>query len=286
VSDRIRVGILASRIRAEEKWIFSALEQRGVGYEVIDERTLGFRLGRPQAERYTAVLNRAMSHVRAFYAARLLESLGTPIINASEVIRICGDKLLTSLALCEAGVPTPPTALALGPDAAIPAIEELDYPVVVKPVTGSWGRLLAKVNDRDAAEAVIEHKRWLGSPQHGVLYLQAFVRKPGRDIRTIVVGDEVVSAMYRYSSHWITNTARGGRAEPCPITEELAGLSLRAAQAVGGGVLAVDLLEDPDGTLLVTEVNHTMEFHGTVAATGADVAGRLVDYVLAGGRPP
>lgn len=281
----IRLGILASRVRFEEKSIFAALEQRRVDYEVLDERRLSFSLGRRPAWEYAAVLNRAMSHTRAFYAARLLESVGTPAVNSSEVIRICGDKLLTSLALCEAGVPIPHTALALASDAAIPAIEEMGFPVVVKPVIGSWGRLMAKVNDRDAVEAVLEHKRGLGSAQHSIVYLQKYVEKPGRDIRTIVVGDEVVSAIYRYSNHWITNIARGGRSEPCPITRELAEISLRAARAVGGGVLAVDVLEDPQGALVVSEVNHTMEFHGTEMATGVDVAGRLVDFVLARRRP-
>ena len=160
------------------------------------------------------------------------------------------------------------------------AIEEMGYPVVMKPAVGSWGRLLAKINDRQAAEALVEYKQALDRPQHSPFYIQDYVDKPGRDIRTLVVGDEIVYAIYRSSPHWITNTARGGDAIPCAITPEIADLSLAAAQAVGGGIVAVDLLETADGRLLVNEVNHTPEFHGAMQATEADIAGKIVDYVL------
>jgi [lysine-biosynthesis-protein LysW]--L-2-aminoadipate ligase len=156
----------------------------------------------------------------------------------------------------------------------------MGYPVVLKPVTGSWGRLLAKVNDRDAAEAVLEHKKTLGGYLHSVFYIQEYVDKPGRDIRTVVAGEEVLYAIYRHSAHWITNTARGGEAEPCPLTAEIAGLSLAAAQAVGGGIVAVDLLETAGGRLLVNEVNHTPEFHGAMQATETDIAGKMVQHVI------
>jgi [lysine-biosynthesis-protein LysW]--L-2-aminoadipate ligase len=170
--------------------------------------------------------------------------------------------------------------VAFTPEMALEAIEELGYPVVLKPLFGSWGRLMARVNDRDAAEAILEHKTTLGGYVHDVFYLQAYIDKPGRDVRTLVVGDKVVYAVYRRSPHWITNTARGGETVSCPLQPEIVTLSLRAAQAVGGGIVAVDLLETVDGRLLVNEVNHTPEFHGAMQATDADVAGRMVDYVL------
>jgi len=174
--------------------------------------------------------------------------------------------------------------LAFTTEAALEAIESLGYPVVLKPVVGSWGRLLAKINDRDAAEAVLEHKSTLGSYQHSVFYVQEYIKKPGRDIRAFVVGDDTLCAIYRKSEHWITNTARGGEGEVCPVTPELAEICQRASQAVGGGVLAVDLIEHPDRGLLVNEVNHTMEFHTTVPTTGVDIPGITVDYLLAVAR--
>jgi [lysine-biosynthesis-protein LysW]--L-2-aminoadipate ligase len=157
----------------------------------------------------------------------------------------------------------------------------MGYPVVLKPVVGSWGRLLARINDRDAAEAVLEHKEVLGSFQHSIFYIQELIRKPGRDIRAFVVGDECLCAIYRDSAHWITNTARGGKASNCPVTPELGDLCMRAAKAVGGGVLAVDIMEDPDRGFLVNEINHTMEFRNSIAPTGVDIPGRVVEYAQA-----
>jgi [lysine-biosynthesis-protein LysW]--L-2-aminoadipate ligase len=180
-------------------------------------------------------------------------------------------------------VAQPRTKVAFTAEAALEAIEELGYPVVLKPVVGSWGRLLSKVNDRDAAEAILEHKETLGSYQHSVFYIQEYIQKPGRDIRAMVVGDETVCAIYRTSAHWITNTARGGQGELCPVTPELHSICQAAAKAVGGGVLAIDIFEDPHRGFLVNEVNHTMEFHGLAPTTHVDVASMIVDYTLAVG---
>jgi [lysine-biosynthesis-protein LysW]--L-2-aminoadipate ligase len=187
---------------------------------------------------------------------------------------------MTSAMFTRDGIPQPHNATAFTPEAALEAIEKMGYPVVLKPVVGSWGRLLAKVNDRDAAEAVLEHKATLGSAQHSVFYIQEYIDKPGRDIRVIVIGGNAITAMYRKSEHWITNTARGGEGELCPITPEIEALSLRAAASVGGGVLAVDLVEHPDRGLIVNEINHTMEFHTTQPLTGVDIGGLIVDYVM------
>jgi [lysine-biosynthesis-protein LysW]--L-2-aminoadipate ligase len=261
--------------------IFAALERRGVPYEPVNDRTLvGHLQSPPPAQHYRGVLNRIMSHTRSGYAARLFEATGHRVLNSSQVIETCGDKILTSLALVRAGLPTPRTVVAVTPDAALEAIEAIGYPAVVKPTVGSWGRLLSKVNDRDAAETLIEHKQAMRSPAHSVFYVQEFIDKPGRDIRAIVLGDQVIAAVYRRSEHWITNTARGATTESCELSPDLVKLSLQAAEAVGGGMLAVDLIERSDGEVLVTEVNHTMEFHGLAEVADVDVADAVVDHVL------
>ena len=195
------------------------------------------------------VLERSLSYMRGLYATQILNAWGIPTVNMSHVAATCGDKLATSAALARAGIPQPRVKMAFTPESALAAIEELGYPVVLKPVVGSWGRLLAKINDRDAAEAVLEHKETLGSYQHSIFYIQEYIQKPGRDIRALVVGDQTVCAIYRSSSHWITNTARGGQGEICPVTPELNDLCVAAAHAVGGGVLAMDVLEDPQPRL-------------------------------------
>ena len=288
------MGVICSRVRTEEKQIFRALQERGVPFQRIDVRDLTFSVSSTDhlpslgEGGVSVVLIRCLSHTRALYAARMLEHEGVRTINPYQAIATCGDKVLTSMAMEEQGVPTARTAIALSQKAALAAVERMGYPVVVKPPVGSWGRLMAKVNDREAAEAILEHKARDGGARNGntTFYVQDYVHKPDRDIRTLVVGDETIYAVYRRSSHWITNTARGGETSVCPVTPEIDRISLAAARAVGGEVVAVDLLEMPptgDGgpTLLVNEVNHTPEFHGATGATDVDVAGRMVEYVLA-----
>jgi [lysine-biosynthesis-protein LysW]--L-2-aminoadipate ligase len=276
----MRVGVLCSRIRVEEKLLFEALDARGVAYEKLDDRELVFNLHDPSPfQQFDIILERCINHSRALYALHMLNGWDIKTVNSAEVARICGDKLLTTLALMRHKVPVPPNMVAFTPEAALEAIEKLGYPVVLKPCIGSWGRLLSKINDRDAAEAILEHKQILGSYHHSIYYIQKYVDKPGRDIRSFVVGDETIAAIYRRSDHWITNTALGGKASKCPVTPEIADLSLRAAQAVGGGMLAIDLLESPDG-MLVNEVNYTMEFRNSIDTTGVDIPGKMIDYVL------
>jgi [lysine-biosynthesis-protein LysW]---L-2-aminoadipate ligase len=278
---RLRIGVLYSRVRVEEKWIFGAMEKRGLDYERLDDRAISFDLDNPTPWRaFDAVLERSISYMSGLYALRILNAFGVPTVNTAAVAETCGDKLTTSAMLARAGLPQPHNATAFTPDAALEAIEAFGYPVVLKPVVGSWGRLLAKINDRDAAEAVLEHKATLGSVQHSVFYIQEYIKKPGRDIRAIVIGDRVLTAMYRKSEHWITNTARGGEGELCPITPEIESLCLGAAKAVGGGVLAVDLIEHAERGYLVNEINHTMEFHTMQPVSGVDIADEIVSYTM------
>jgi [lysine-biosynthesis-protein LysW]---L-2-aminoadipate ligase len=275
------IGILLSRVRLEEKWLLQALDRRGVAYERIDDGQAIFSLDNPEPwHKYSVVLERSLSYSRGMYAVQMLNTWGIPTVNMANVAAVCGDKLATSSALARAGVPQPKVQVAFTVEAALEAIESMGYPVVLKPVVGSWGRLLSRINDRDAAEAILEHKSTLGSYQHSVFYIQEHVQKPGRDIRAVVIGDQVVCAIYRNSEHWITNTARGGQGEVCPVTPELEALCLAAAQAVGGGVLAVDVFEDDERGYLVNEINHTMEFHALAPATGVDIAGMVVDYTI------
>jgi [lysine-biosynthesis-protein LysW]--L-2-aminoadipate ligase len=278
--DTPSIGVLMSRVRVEEKLLLTTLDARGIAYELIDDRRVIFDLHENGFRRFDVILERCINHSRALYALRILNDWGVPTVNSYPAALTCGNKLETTSALIRAGVPSPRTRVAFTPQSALEAIEELGYPVVLKPAIGSWGRLLAKVNDREAAEALLEHKQVLGSYHHSIFYIQEYVPKPERDIRAFVIGDETVGAIYRHSPHWITNTARGGHATNCPVTPELNDICVRAAEAVGGGVLGVDLLEDPERGLLVNEVNYTIEFRNSIDTTGVDIPGRVVDYVL------
>ena len=275
----MRVGFLHSLIRPEEKLLIKELKCRaGVDIVFIDDRKLIFDLReKPDID---IVLERCINHSRAMHALRLFEGVGIPCINRYAVARRCGDKILTAAALEEHGVAQPPLRVAFTEASALRAIEELGYPVVLKPAVGSWGRLLSKVNDREAAETILEHKSILGSYHHSIFFIQKYVEKNGRDIRSFVVGDECIAAIYRSSQHWITNTARGAKASGCPVTAEIADISLRAARAVGGGILAIDLFET-EGGLLVNEINYTMEFRNSIDTTGVDIPARMIDHLLA-----
>jgi [lysine-biosynthesis-protein LysW]--L-2-aminoadipate ligase len=273
------LAILYDRIRPDEEMLFKAAEGLGIPFKKIYAKHLSMKLGQrpPELDGVTVAVERLVSQSKGLAVARYLSSLGIPVVNRPEVIEICGDKWATSCALEAHGLAQPLTALATEPDQALKLIESTGYPVVMKPVVGSWGRLLSLIRDRDAAEAMVEHKEVLGGYQHQLYYVQELVEKGGRDIRAFVVGDACIAAIYRSSDHWITNTARGGKASRCEVTPELAEMAVKAARAVGGGVVAIDLFESPNG-LLVNEVNHTMEFRNSVSVTGVDIPARILEY--------
>jgi [lysine-biosynthesis-protein LysW]--L-2-aminoadipate ligase len=280
VNNRPTVGVLLSRVRVEEKLLLQELSSRGVETKVIDDRELVLPTETKPELGVDVVLERCIQHGTALYALSVLDGWCIPTVNTYETAEVCGNKLLTTMRLVRDKIPTPMTRIAFTPESALAAIEQIGYPAVMKPLIGSWGRLVSKVNDREAAEAIVEHKDVLGNYLHSIYYVQEYVAKPGRDIRAFVVGGETICAIYRYAEHWITNTARGGRAENCPVTPELNDLCVKAAKAVGGGVLAIDLLER-DGELLVNEVNYTMEFRNSIDTTGVNIPARMIDYVLA-----
>ncbi len=274
----MKIGLLHSRIRTDEKMLLKAAKERQLTVEKIDDREFLFDLSEGDFD-YDVVMERCINHSRALYALRYFNTMGIKTVNEAGVAQTCGDKILTSAALAKKKVPTPRTMIAFTPESALKALDEMGYPAVLKPAVGSWARLIAKVNDPEAAESILEHKSILGSYHHSIYYIQDYVDKPGRDIRAFVVGDETIAAIYRKSDHWITNTARGGVAENCPVTKELNEICMKAAEAVGGGVLGVDVLESKDG-MQICEVNYTVEFKNSVKPTGVDIPGKIMDYVV------
>lgn len=274
-----RIAIIHAQLRPEERLLVAAFQRRGITCDLIDDRTLVLD---PNASgwRYDAVVARGVAQQRTFHVVTLLEAYGVPVVNPSHILERCNDKLRTSAALAAAGTPQPRVRIAFTPASALEAAEDVGYPVVIKPTVGSWGRLLARVNDRRAAAALLAQKQALGGFQHGTYYIQEYVPTGGRDIRAFVRDGETLCAIYRSAAHWITNTARGGRASNCPVGLDLAELCGQASNAVGGGLLAIDVLEHPERGLLVNEVNATMEFRNSISTTGVDIPNRIVDHVL------
>ena len=273
-----KVGFLYTRLRAEEKYLLDEFEKHSdVEVVRINDGDSFFDINQlPQP--VDVLFERSISYSRGLYISRIFEAHGIPVVNSSVVAERCGDKYVTSQILAQNGIPTPRVYMAFDEESALSAIEAMGYPCVLKPVVGSWGRLLAKVDNRHMAESLIEHKATLGV-NHQVFYIQEYINKPGRDIRAFVIGDECICAIYRSSENWITNTARGGVATNCPVTDEIAELCQRAARAVGGGLLALDLFETENG-LTINEINHTMEFRNSITTTGVDIPKKMVDFIL------
>lgn len=271
------LAILHSTIRKEEKLIMEAAAARGIQVRLVDIRREIFAPDSSLPECDVA-LQRSLATVKGSYAAAYYESRGIPVVNPAKIAHICADKYFTSLLLHEAGIPIPGFAMTFNLESSLQAIEALGgYPVVVKPVQGSWGRLLARINDCDALEAVLEHKDVLGTPPHKAYYFQEYIRKPGYDIRAFTVDGELLCAIARESEHWISNTARGGHAHAFSLTPELHDICQRTSETIGGGLLAIDLFAIEDG-FLVNEVNHTMEFRNSEEPTGVSISGAVVEY--------
>lgn len=274
----MKVGFLYTRLRVEEKYLLDELEKRpGVEVVRISDGERFFDIGQAP-ERVDVLFERSISYSRGLYISKIFQANGVKVVNTPEVAERCGDKYVTSQILTSAGLPTPKVYMAFDEESALAAVEAMGYPCVLKPVVGSWGRLLAKVENRAMAESLIEHKSSLGV-HHQVFYIQEYIHKPGRDIRAFVIGEEPIAAIYRTSENWITNTARGGQASNCPLTPELSEICRKTAQAIGGGLLAIDVFETENG-LSVNEVNHTMEFRNSIATTGVNIPALMVDYVI------
>jgi [lysine-biosynthesis-protein LysW]--L-2-aminoadipate ligase len=285
----MKIGLCYSRIRKDEKLLLEELRDRDHEVVKVDVRKQRFGIAEPPAD-VTGVdllVDRCLAASRSRYVSRFADAYEIPIVNGAETAAICADKVQNSLALADAGVPTPTTEVAFTTDTAMEIIEDFGYPCVLKPVVGSWGRLMAKIESRSAAEAVLEHKKTLGHYEHKVFYVQEFVDKPGRDIRVVATDGEPVAAMARSSDHWLTNAARGADTERFDLDDDARDLVARASDAVGGGLLGVDLMEigvDSGGIptgYTVHEINHTVEFKALNDAVGADVdvPGRVVDWL-------
>lgn len=273
----MRLGLFHSTIRAEEKLLISSAKKLGLEVKLYDIRNINLDPASFKVD-FDVALERSVSTTKGRHLVRFLEGLGVPVLNSSSVATICEDKFLTAMVLHRAGIRQPRFAMVFGEVQAKEVVNDWGgYPVVTKPTIGSWGRLISKINDEDALEAVIDHKMILGSPEQKALFIQEFIEKPGRDIRAFVIGDKVVAAIYRDSSHWITNTARGGKASNCPLTAELQEICQRSSQAVGGGILAMDLFESDEG-LMINEINHTMEFRNSEQPTGVSISEEIIKY--------
>jgi [lysine-biosynthesis-protein LysW]---L-2-aminoadipate ligase len=279
----VDICIIYDKLRFEERTLYDKAIKKNLHAQVIDAKNITVSTSSERSELQIGeiVLQRSISYFRGLYLTYCLEFLGYPVINNFKVGEICGNKLITSLHLAKHHIPTPETGFAFSAEGARRMLNNMGYPAVLKPVIGSWGRGVFPIRDEETANILVETREENGSALSRIYYIQEMVDRPPRDLRCIVVGDEVIAAIYRYSrsNEWRTNVAMGGKAEKADITNELEDIVLRAASAVGGGILGVDLMEDRRRGLLVHEINNTVEFRGAQEVSKADIADAILDYV-------
>ncbi|HJT83371.1 MAG TPA: lysine biosynthesis protein LysX [Nitrososphaeraceae archaeon] len=274
--------LLYDTIRWEEKAIYEAAKKKGIELKKIDCKDLVIDLNTSNSEfSNQIIIQRCVSYFKSLHSTAALEGLGATVINPLNTAINCGNKLFTHMLMNKNGIQTPKVLTAFSSESALSALNDFGYPIIIKPTIGSWGRLIALLRDKEAAKAVFEDREHM-FPLYQIYYLEEFVSRPPRDIRAIVVGDSVVAAIYRYSEkdEWKTNMALGGRAENCPITNELEDICIKSSQAVGGKIVGVDLMESSKDGLVVHEVNNTTEFKNTVRITGINIQNIIVDYSL------
>ena len=274
------ITVLYDTIRWEEKALLEAGKKKNINIQMIDCKKLFLDLDK-EKDGYGTVLQRCVSYYRNVHSTAALEGMGVDVINCLKTGIFAGNKLYTHMLLKKEGVPTPHATVAFSRDAALESLEKVGYPKIIKPTVGSWGRMISKINDKDSAEGIIESREKM-YPIYQIHYLEEFVKRPPRDIRAIMVGDEIVAAIYRYSGNgnWKTNIALGGRAEKCEITNEMEEICIKAKNAVQGQIVGVDLMESKDRGLLVHEVNNTTEFKNTVRVCEVDIPSLMLDYTI------
>jgi [lysine-biosynthesis-protein LysW]--L-2-aminoadipate ligase len=280
----VRICIIYDKLRFEEKKIYNDIQQKGFDATLIDGKSLIFDTESSKSDSRFGdiVLQRVISYNRGLHLTYCLEQIGLPVVNSFRVSEICGNKLITSLILKKNNVPTPKTTFAFSTESARECMIKLGYPLVVKPIIGSWGRGVYQIKDQSMAEMMLESRQDNDNSFSRIYYFQELIDRPSRDIRCIVIGDQIVASVFRYSSEneWRTNVAVGGRTEVATLTSELNEIVLKASNAVGGGILGVDLMEDKERGYLVHEVNNTVEFRGASAVCKSDIAGAMTDYLV------
>ncbi len=279
-----QVRILFDRVRLEEKMLEEKAIELGHDTKMIDAKitNLSTESKKSDFDFGDVVLERCVSYFRGLHFTACLEFLDVPVFNKFEVANNCGNKMLTSLLLKKHGVPTPRTYFSFSPESAVETLDKQGYPLVIKPIIGSWGRGVILLKDRETADAIIEVRELTDGPLDRIFYLQEAIKRPPRDIRAIAVGDQVVAAMYRTSPSggFKTNIALGAEPVPCEITKELEDICMKASKAVGGGILGIDVMEDEKKGFVVHEVNNTVEFKGLAKVAKRNIPKEMIQYAV------
>ena len=278
-----KVCIVFDRLRTEEKVLRKEASDLGCDVTMLDAKTAQINTdsSRDDMDLGDVVLERCISYFRGLHFTAGLEFLGVPVINRFEVANTCGNKMFMTMRLKKGNVPTPKTYFSFSSQSAAENIEDVGYPLVIKPVIGSWGRGVMQIKDRDARDAVIEIRDVTDSSHDRIYYMQELVKRPPRDIRVITVNHVPVAAMYRESNGFKTNLALdASRPKPCETAGQIGELAAAASEAVGGGILGIDMMEDEERGLVVHEVNNTVEFKGLATVAQKNIPREMVKFAI------
>jgi len=284
----MRIALLADRLRVEERQLSEALAARGHEPKLVSPASLsaGFasdgsaklNVAGEATDLFTPelALDRGTATTERAALGALLVTTGATLVNRPATTRLLADRLAAARHLIFAGIPLAETVVSFGEVATFDAIESLGYPVVLKSITSDRGYPLAIIEDRDAAEAIVEHRTVLGD-ERGVI-IQRFVAGPDHSVRLLVVGHEIVGIEQRALSGW----------RPCAETpyeayrgapEALNALGTRVIERLGSGCYSIEVLEQADGPVVVG-VENLVDFR-SLASLGVDVAGAIADFALA-----
>ena len=278
-----KVCIVFDRLRSEEKMLQKEAVNLGHDAVMLDAKITQMNTD-SKKEDYDfgdVVLERCVSYFRGLHFTASLEFMDIPVLNKFEVANTCGNKMFMTLLLKKNNIPTPKTYFSFSSESAAKNLEKVGFPLVIKPVIGSWGRGVMPIEDKDTMEAIFEIRDITDSPHDRIYYLQELIKRPPRDIRVITVGDEPIAAMYRKSSGGFkTNIALGADPELCEITKEMEEMAAKASKAMGGGILGIDMMEDEERGLVVHEVNNTVEFKGLARVAQRNIPKEMIEFAL------
>jgi len=235
-----------------------------------------------QLSQYDAVLPRIGTSISYYGTAvvRQFEQMDVFCANSAAGISSSRDKLRSLQILSRHKIGIPKTTFVRNKKDVLPAIERVGgAPVIIKLIEGTQGIGVLLAENVKSAEAIIE---LLQSQKQNVLIQKFVSESKGRDIRAIVVGDQVVASMRRVAQgqEFRSNVHRGGLTEPVELDDLYRETAIRAAQIMGLRVAGVDLLEGKDGPQ-VLEVNSSPGMEGIEGCTQLDVAGAIIDYIAA-----
>lgn len=268
-------------VRQEEKQLIAALRERGCTVTVAKLADLAGVLN-GSAPVPDLALVRNLAHHEAVEVTRRLATFGVPTVNSAEAVELCGDKGQQALLFGRLGIPHPTSYLAYDLDQVAERVAELGS-AVIKPVSSSWGRGLARVTDAATMECWAAGRESVDAAgRHFPVLVQAYVAKPGYDLRVVVVGGEPVVAIERASADWRTNTHLGATVRRTDLSVPVRRLVASVLDQLGPGFYGVDvLIEAGTGRHYVLEVNANPEFARSAPVHGVDIAGLLADHVVA-----